>query len=159
MKPTLYIMCGPAGCGKTTWAGQFIRDHDKQDIRYVSRDEIRFSILKDGEDYFSHEKEVFKKFSGAVAQTLIDGFDVIADATHITEFSRRKLTQAIDMHGFTEYEIVYVVISIGYDECIRRNMLREGRERVPETIISNMYRDFKFPSLNEDERAKEVIEV
>ena len=54
---TLYILCGPSGCGKTTWAEQFMSDDE--DVRYVSRDEIRFSLLKEGEDYFAHEREIF----------------------------------------------------------------------------------------------------
>ena len=160
MKPILYILCGPSGCGKTTWACEFIKEkRETQEIRYVSRDEIRFEMLGEDEDYFAHEKEVFARFVLYLAETLKEGIDVIADATHIDEFSRRKLTQAIDMQGFTDYEIVYVVVSIGYEECIQRNASREGRARVPDTVISNMYRKFKFPSLEEDERATEVIEV
>ena len=84
----LYILCGPSACGKSTWRDAFIAEHSDQDIRYVSRDEIRFSMLEEGEDYFAHEKEVFKKFVSTLAQTLVDGFDVIADATHLNEFSR-----------------------------------------------------------------------
>ena len=83
--PILYILCGPSGCGKSTWANQFMNDHNTDDIRYVSRDEIRFSLVGEDEDYFAHEKEVFRKFSGTIAQTLVDGFDVIADATHLNE--------------------------------------------------------------------------
>lgn len=153
----LYMLCGPSGVGKTTWAQQWMKDNS-DDIRYVSRDEIRFSILEDKDDYFANEKEVFRKFVETLRQTLIDGFDVIADATHLTEFSRRKLTQAIDT-GFTDYEIVYVVFNADVETCIERNNQREGRARVPETIIRNMCRDFRYPSLEEDERAIDVIEI
>ena len=153
----LYMLCGPSGVGKTTWAQQWMRDnHD--DIRYVSRDEIRFSMLKDKDDYFANEKEVFRKFVGTIRQTLIDGFDVIADATHLTEFSRRKLTQAIDMN-FKDYKIIYIVFNADVETCIERNNQREGRAKVPETVIRNMCRDFRYPSLEEDERAIDVIEI
>ncbi len=156
--PTLYILCGPSGCGKSTWANQFMNDHSTDDIRYVSRDEIRFSIVEEDEDYFAREKDVFRKFSGTIAQTLVDGFDVIADATHLNEFSRRKLTQAIDYYT-KDYEVVYVSFNVDVDTCLARNTQREGRANVPETVIRNMCRDFKKPSLDEDTRAKEVIEV
>lgn len=158
--PILYIMCGPSGCGKTTWAYNFIHENDPlyNNIRDVSRDEIRFSILKDEEDYFSHEKEVFKKFVGTIRQTLIDGFDVIADATHLNEFSRRKLTQAIDMH-YTDYKIIYVVFNVSADTCVARNANREGRANVPENVIRNMCRDFRVPTKDEDERVIDIIEV
>lgn len=156
MKPILYILCGPSGCGKTTWAMNFMKEHS--DIHYVSRDEIRFKLVKPDEDYFSHEKEVFRRFVNTIRHTLVDGFDCIADATHLNEFSRRKLTQAIDMH-FNDYEIVYVSFNVNVDTCIEHNANREGRANVPETVIRNMCRDFKAPSVEEDERAKEVIEV
>lgn len=156
--PILYILCGPSGCGKSTWANHFMNDHNTDDIRYVSRDEIRFSIVGEDEDYFAREKDVFRKFSGTIAQTLVDGFDVIADATHLNEFSRRKLTQAIDYYT-KDYEVVYVSFNVDVDTCLARNTQREGRANVPETVIRNMCRDFKKPSLEEDPRAKEVIEV
>ena len=156
--PTLYILCGPSGSGKTTWATKFINEHIDDDIRYVSRDDIRFHLIGDDDKYFAREKEVFRKFSATLAQTLCDGFDVIADATHLNEFSRRKLTQAIDMR-FKDYEIVYVNFNVNIDTCLERNAQREGRANVPETVIRNMCRDFVPPSLDEDERAKEVIEV
>ena len=156
--PILYILCGPSGAGKSTWARKFVEDHFDDDIRYVSRDEIRFAIVKEEEDYFSHEKEVFKKFSGTIAQTLIDGFDVIADATHLNEFSRRKLTQAVDQY-IKRYEIIYVVFDVDADTCIEHNKERNGRADVPENIIRNMCRDFRYPSKEEDERVKEIIEV
>lgn len=155
---TLYILCGPSGCGKSTWAYKYMYENIDKNIRYVSRDEIRYSMLKDGEDYFSHEKEVFKKFVSTIRQTLIDGFDCIADATHLNEFSRRKLTQAIDML-YTDYQIIYVNFGANADICIEHNKNREGRANVPETVIRNMCRSFRAPSLDEDERAKEIIEI
>lgn len=154
----LYMLCGPSGCGKTTWAKQYAADHHEEDIRYVSRDEIRYSILKEGEDYFAHEKEVFKKFAGTITQTLIDGFDVIADATHLNQFSRRKLTQAIDM-SYTDYQIIYIVFNADVETCLERNKSREGRANVPETVIRNMCRDYRYPALDEDERAIDIIEI
>ena len=155
----LYILCGPSGCGKSTWAEQFIKDHrETDDIRYVSRDNIRLELLMDGEDYFSHEKAVFRRFIGYIRQTLVDGFDCIADATHLNEFSRRKLTQAIDMQ-FTDYEIVYVVFDTDADTCVARNENRSGRRYVPENVIRNMCRDFRAPSLDEDERVVAIYDA
>lgn len=153
--PTLYILCGPSGCGKSTWASDFMKK--EQDVRYVSRDEIRFHLVKEDEEYFSREKEVYKKFVGTIAQTLVDGFDVIADATHLNEFSRRKLTQAID-YTIKEYSIIYVVFTTPLEECIAHNANRTGRACVPESVIRNMYRDYKRPTMEEDERVIAIYE-
>ena len=57
-EPILYISCGVPGSGKST----FLKNHTKPNEAIISRDEIRFNLLKDGEDYFSHENEVFDKF-------------------------------------------------------------------------------------------------
>ena len=151
---TLYILCGPSGSGKSTWANT----EERQDIAYVSRDNIRLSILKDGEDYFSHEKEVFKKFVKEIAVRIIAGRDCIADATHLNMFSRCKLMQALDMYT-TDYEIVFVVFNVDADTCVERNKAREGRRNVPENIIRNMCRDFRMPTMDEDSRVKEIIEI
>ena len=153
---TLYILCGPSGCGKSTWARNFTKEH--KEVLWASRDEIRYTLLKDGEDYFSHEKEVFRRFVRTIFAELADGFDCIADATHLNEFSRRKLTQALDMY-ITEYNIIYVVFNTDVNTCIKRNANREGRTNVPENIIRNMYRDYRAPSMDEDERVIDIIEV
>jgi len=152
---TLYILCGPSGSGKSTWAQNFIKEHER--IAYVSRDDIRFSILKDGEDYFSHEKEVFKQFVAAIAHYLPYD-DVIADATHLNMFSRCKLMQALDMYT-RDYDIVFVVFNVDANTCIERNKAREGLRNVPETVIRNMCRDFRVPTKDEDDRVIDIIEV
>lgn len=151
---TLYILCGPSGSGKSTWANT----GDMQDVAYVSRDNIRLSILKDGEDYFSHEKEVFKEFVKEIAIRIMAGRDCIADATHLNMFSRCKLMQALDQYT-TDYEIVCVVFNVDADTCVERNKAREGRRNVPENIIRNMCRDFRTPTYDEDERIIDIITV
>lgn len=153
--PILYILCGPSGCGKSTWAKN---DERVEHCAYVSRDAIRYSLIKEGEDYFSHEKEVFRCFTSEIIKNIKMGFDTVADATHLNEFSRRKLTQAIDMYT-PDYKIIYVVFNTDVETCIARNSSREGRANVPENIIRNMCRDFRVPTKDEDERAIDIIEV
>ena len=158
MKPILYILCGPSGCGKSTWAYKFMYDNVDKDIRYVSRDEIRFSMLKDDEDYFAHEKEVFQKFVSTIAQTLIDGFDVIADATHLDVFSRRKLIYNVDQI-YTDYEIIYVAFNTSVEKCLQHNNERTGRQHVPDDTIRAMCDKYRAPRMDEDKRLIDIIEV
>ena len=143
--PRLFIMCGLPASGKSTFVQQFIKNND---IRYVSRDEIRFSMIKENEEYFSHEKEVFKKFAGTIAQTLVDGFDVIADATHLNRISRDKLIRAIDQYT-TEYTITYIVLETSLETCMKRNALREGRTRVPDSVMRSMAENWEDITISE----------
>ena len=143
--PRLFIMCGLPASGKSTFAQQFIKNND---TRYVSRDEIRFSMVKEDEEYFSREKEVFKKFTGTIAQTLVDGFDVIADATHLNRISRDKLIHAIDRYT-TEYTITYIVLETSLETCMKRNALREGQARVPDSVMKSMAENWEDITISE----------
>ena len=60
---------------------------------------------------------------------------------------------------YTDYEIIYVVFNVNAEVCIEHNKNRSGRSDVPENIIRNMCRDFRMPTMDEDERVKEIIEV
>ena len=154
-KPILYILCGVPGAGKTSWANSF-----RQNINtcYVSRDDIRMSLLKEGEDYFSHEKEVFFTFVKTIATNLDEGYHVIADATHINAKSRAKLIHAVDMY-VTNYEIIFIYFNIDVELCLTRNAMRKGRACVPEDTLRAMYDNFTVPSSAEDRRCIGVWEV
>lgn len=55
----LFLMSGIPGAGKST----FLKNRIKKDTSVViSRDVIRFSIVKPEENYFSHEDEVLAIF-------------------------------------------------------------------------------------------------
>lgn len=88
----------------------------------------------------------------------MNGFDVIADATHINKASRNKLIKAIDKF-FTEYQIVYVIFQTDLKTCIEQNNKRTGRMRVPEEVIKKMFKNFQLPNLDEDNRIIGSIEV
>lgn len=153
MKPTLYILCGAPGCGKSTFAKRFTSDS----VKWVSRDEIRFQFIKSDEDYFSHEREVFRHYSKLIADALTEGKHVLADATQLNAASRKKLTTAIDLN-FTEYNIVYVIFTASAEICIEHNKNRKGRALVPEDIIHRMRASLTMPN-NEDKREIGLITI
>lgn len=155
---TLFMMVGIPGSGKSTYAKDMVDNFSNENriIDYISRDEIRFSLLKEGDPYFSRENEVYKIFTDKIRKSLKDGHDVIADATHITWGSRHKLMKAI--RGIDNVKIVAIVMNTSYDTCERRNMKREGRTRVPTSQLERMWEQFEYPSENEGfEKISEVI--
>jgi len=151
---TLYVMCGAPGSGKSTWAHEFQKGRD---INYISRDQIRLSIITDEEHYFSHEDEVYDKFVDEIALGLQTS-DVIADATHLSHGARLKLYSALAARGMTydKYQIIFVQMGTDVEECVRRDDLREGRQHVTRSVVRRMFYQNTHPTINEFPNVKEV---
>lgn len=146
--PKLYVLCGIPACGKTYFSAQLMQENKARNIHYISRDAIRFTLVKEEEEYFAHEKEVFNKFVVTIAAALAGGFDVIADATHLNYWSRKKLIDAID-EIITDYTICFVCFETPLDICLERNAAREGRARVPDEVMYRMSKNYALPTFSE----------
>ena len=142
---TLWIMCGAPGSGKTWFAKNKLMKGS--DWEYISRDEVRFSMIKDDEEYFSHETAVFNAFIGKITFALLYGNDnIIADATHLNWGSRRKLLKALEKYiSLEEVDIIPVVIEAKLEDVLKRNKLRSGRAQVPEEVIRRMRASMNDP--------------
>ena len=137
----LYVMIGIPGSGKSTFCKKFIENNET--IKWISRDEIRFSMLKPKDDYFSKEDEVYEEYIRQINNALEDGFDVIADASQVSYNSRKKLLRRIDKDNIDKLIAVYKKNDL--TECIRRNDAREGRACVPHEVIRQMYGSLMLP--------------
>lgn len=156
---TLYVMVGIPGSGKSTWANNFIKD--RENIVYISRDTIRFSMLKSSDTYFAHESDVFTKFVDAIVANLKYGSDVIADATHLSIASRRKLVNALTARGLqsTDYRIIFVFVDTLLAVCIQRDDARTDRQHVGASVIGRMHTQLVPPSILEQPNATEVWHI
>lgn len=139
---TLFIMCGVPGVGKSTWA----KENVPKDAVYVSRDEVRFSILQPNDTYFAKEKEVFNEFINRIKAGLAAGKNVYADATHLNSSSRNKLMNAV---GRGNWDFQALVFTASLEDCLIRNSKRNGRAYVPEDSLVEMYHKFSIPTKRE----------
>ena len=143
MSKTLWLMCGAPGSGKSYFAKNILINDDHW--FYVSRDEIRFQIVKNDEEYFSHEAEVYNCFVRNI-QLLLDITEkgnIIADATHLNKASRMKLLNRLNLDGVN---VIPVYFNTPEHICQERNKEREGRARVPTNILHKMYLSRSHPS-------------
>lgn len=128
----LFIMMGAPGAGKST----FIKNSMIECI-VVSRDKIRFSMVKEDESYFSKEKEVYKEFVRLINEHLSKNCDVVADATHLNAASRNKLINRITAPN-VNIHIVWIKTTL--ETCLKQNELRKGtRAYVPPSVITRMH--------------------
>lgn len=150
---TLHLMCGPSGAGKSYYINKTFANCKY--VTIVSRDEIRFSLLQAGEDYFAHEKEVFKIFVEQIQRGLLAG-DVVADATHLNEKSRNKL---LDKLVLDRVEIFCYNFINPKELAKKRNQLRTGLACVPDYVIDEQYKCWAPATHNEKYMYEKIFKV
>jgi len=142
MVKTLYIMCGIPGSGKSWYAKNILMN---EHTVYISRDEVRFAMLKDSDDYFDKEDQVFCSFVNQINYALgaEDNIDaVIADATHLNWPSRRKLLNALTHRNI---KIIPVWMNTPFSTCKTWNEQRGGRAVVPVSVLNRMEHSKEHP--------------
>lgn len=136
-------MTGPAGCGKTTWIKQNLPD-----AKVISRDAIRFLMLKEDDDYFAYEDQVVKTFFEEIQKAIDNGeAEVVADATHLTPKTRQMFLNKLK--NLETVEVVAVAMRVDLDTCLKQNAQRTGRALVPESVIKNMWSSYIEPTTKE----------
>lgn len=162
---TLTLMVGVPGSGKSTFAEKMEKEYNA--LR-VSRDVIRFSMVAEDEKYFSKETEVFNTFAREIATKLFCGYNVIADATHITIKSRAKLINAVKrglklISGNENYleenvELQACVIRKSLERTLEQNENRKGtRSYVPKSVIRKM--NEQFEDISTEENFETIIRI
>ena len=126
MEKTLAIIIGVQGSGKST----FYKTQLEKD--YVR---INLDTLKTRDKECELVKECFEK-----------GYSLAIDNTNPTRFDRsRYITLAI----VNDYRIIAYYMNIRFDECVRRNNQRKGKERIPIEAIRRTALKLKKPSYDE----------
>lgn len=141
----LHLMMGTPGSGKSTWIKSHMAPLKEM---WISRDEVRFSMVAEDEEYFSKEKAVFREYVKRINEALDNDFDVFADATHLNRASRNKLLRAINPKEAPKVDIIWIKTPL--DECFRRNDNRMGtRSFVPKSAIRRMFYQIEKPEFEE----------
>ena len=141
----VFLLCGCPGSGKSTWVKN--RLNTDTDI-YISRDNIRFSLLKNDQQYFEVENEVRACFFRQIRNFTADDYpceNVYIDATHLNHQSRKQVLNRVNEDTYK----IAVSVEVPIDIALERNAKRTGRALVPESVIRNMYNRYTIPTLKE----------
>ena len=144
-RPTLIILCGIPGAGKTVYSKEYIKTHSNiihPNIIHLSSDQIRAELYGD-ESVQGNPGEVFSLMQKRAVAALNDGYDVLYDATNITRKDRASIIGVCPKFTKIECHIIWAPI----EECIKRDAERE--RTVGKEIIDRMLKRFQAPYYDE----------
>lgn len=139
-RPTLMMLVGLPGSGKSTWAKNYIYEHP--DTAHMSSDAIRKELFGD-ESIQENPEKVFGLMHSRSIEALNSGKDVIYDATNMTRKDRSKIIEKCPNGVRIECHIIWEYIDI----CVKRDSKRE--RVVGEEVINRMVRRFQAPFYDE----------
>ena len=141
-KPNLIIMIGISSSGKSTIAKQIA---EKANCVIISSDGIRAEICEGGVSDQSKNEEVFQIFHRRIREFLLNGNNVIADATNITIKSRKAIFNAV---RDIDYEKIGYIVPKKYEYCLEHNN-NINRVAVPDYVITKQVHKFQIPFYEE----------
>ena len=158
---TLVVLCGPAGCGKSTFAARNFAP-----TQIVSSDECRARITDDpsNQDVSGH---AFDLMHYVIEKRLYLSRTTVADATHLDRASRRPLVKAARWFDFKAAALVF---NLPLETCLARNAARKRvvpedailrqYEMLQETLQTIRHERFNYIFvLNEEEQERVEIEI
>lgn len=138
--PMFYMMVGLPGSGKSFTAESI------PNAVVHSSDAIRAEVLGDENDQ-TQQDLVFQTLHKRVLQDLVDGKDVVYDATNINYKRRIGFLDRVRALHKHDLRTVCFFMATPYEVCLERNNNRE--RSVPESVIQKMYFKFDVPMMAE----------
>lgn len=135
----MYVMIGAPGCGKS----YYIKQHLKDNEIVISRDAIRFNMLKDTDAYFSKEKQVYNEFIRQINAAIADDKDFYVDQTSLNRGARAKLFSHLERKP---NKMIAIYMNAPLEKILYQNSLRTGRALVPEDAVINMFNSIEKPT-------------
>lgn len=149
MRPSVVVLCGPAACGKSTFAARHFRP-----TQIISSDHARSLVCDDERDQ-RHSAEAFALVNFIVEQRLSLNRLCVVDSTALTPEARKTLLDLARKH---RVPCVVFLFDIPLEICIARDQARE--RSVGRPVIERQYRIFARERGNlEREGFDQVIEL
>lgn len=136
--PTLKVIVGVPGSGKTTYCNEYIELHKNEPVVHLSSDIIRKELLGDINDQ-SQNGRVFEEMKTRALKYLDMGYTVLYDATNITRKDRLSILDKLPPYVIKEAILCWAPI----ETCIERDMNRD--RTVGKEVIDRMLKRFQAP--------------
>lgn len=133
-----WVMVGPPGSGKSTFAEKLAVENYCYNATIISGDDIRYELYGD-ENVQGEWCEIWEATEEAVASCAGYGNSVIIDGTHCKSSYRKETVAMLQSYGYTD--IRAVVLERPLLTCFTQNSMRS--RHVPEYVIKLMHEDLE----------------
>jgi len=141
----LYLVytVGLPGSGKTTWAMKFIEGREGAWSR-VNRDLIRAMLHNSVYKEALTENLVYEGQEALILSLLRNGSSVVCDDTNLSPSSLQRFARLIsDLKPQIVGLRMKSFLDVPLETCLERNRLRDGVQRVSESVIRDMFEGVK----------------
>ena len=133
LRPSIVVLCGPAACGKSTFAARHFRP-----TQIISSDWARAHICDDERDQ-RYNAQAFALVHFLIEQRLTVNRLCVVDSTALTTQARHKLVELAKRY---QVPATMFLFDVPLETCIERD---EKRERsVGRAVIERHYQAFKL---------------
>lgn len=139
-RPSLILLVGIPGSGKTTYAENYIAEHNN--TVHISSDQIRAELFGN-EATQGDNNQVFALMQSRTIEALNNGQSVVYDATNVTRKDRSYIIALCPKFVKIECHIVWAPI----ETCIERDASRD--RTVGKAVIDKMLKRFQAPYYDE----------
>ena len=147
-KPSLIVMCGLPGSGKTTFAKRFAA---VSGFQYIGVDDF-YRLMNGDETRHVNKFEVWMTLFRAIHMAEQDGRNAILDTNAPTIVDRSQL-----LDWFPGFDATLIYIEADSRRCLQNNSMR--RRVIPQEEMERFFKGFQPPSNTEDRRWKAVWHI
>jgi predicted kinase len=135
----MILMVGLPASGKSYYAEAIAQI---ENAVIYSSDKLRIELFGDINNQEDNNK-VFQELHKRIKEDLVNGNNVVYDATNINYKKRRAFLEYLNI----DCEKICFLVATPYEKCLEQNRLRE--RKVPEYVIERMYKNFYTPQIYE----------
>jgi predicted kinase len=130
---TAYVLVGPPGSGKSTYAAKLA---EIENAVIISGDDIRSELYGSAETQ-GNWAEIWDEIDTRVSESC--GMPVILDGTHCRKDYRAEAIALLWSYAYDRVEAIVMETSL--EKCLERNASR--KRKVPEHVIEQMHSDLQ----------------
>jgi predicted kinase len=132
VRPSVVVLCGPAACGKSTFAERHFRS-----TQVISSDRARALVCDDERDQ-RFQAQAFAVLHFLIEQRLSINRLCVVDSTAVTSQARRDLLELARKH---QVPCVVILFDVPLERCLERDQSRE--RSVGAAVIERQYQLFE----------------